>query len=1567
MQQPESDSSSREANVTIAMQPSKKPRKERSDKGTRRTRVAVSGEDVEIIGARAAKSKTRRRKPEPGVGPEPEIKPPAPPPQVNTQLIEVRAQQQQQEQQQQGPVAPQDPAEVFDDDEDDDDGVVVTAAAAAAAAASDDAVGGPDIGEGVVLGAQMHDDNEKCETPTSIPGLYPVVGDPTFNELITKKKEFYDTRYRNLDDKYETIEEYAQKMCDAPDFELAPHQLFIRNFMSAMTPYNSLLLYHGLGTGKTCSAITVAEEMRDYLTQMGLSKRIIVVASPNVQENFRLQLFDKRKLEQTADGMWNLRACTGNKYLREINPTNMQGMTKEFVISHVNSIINAAYKFVGYIQLGRMITKAITGFKTHSATASTGTTTTNTNTNTTKDQQKRQIQRIQARFNNTLLIIDEVHNLRMTSDNKNEAAKKTASLLMLVAKHAQNMRLLLLSGTPMFNSPREIVWLLNLMNINDNRSTIKESDVFYKDTDNILTLTDIDKTRSAYSYGKEILKCKSYGYISYIRGENPFTFPYRFYPAVHSPNQSFVSKSLEYPRFQYDDTEIVNKLGFIDVYASQIGSVQEQLYQLCIYRMRQVPASASVNPSPAAAVDDMLSGADVDDSEMAAADELPAKIGLRARRPLQALTMVFPCDIARAVADPSIVFVGEAGFDSVMTEMFDPKTRTVSFAYSDMVSMGDETAVAAVAADATAARIFNPEHIGKYSHKISNICGHIEESRRKDGRGGIVLVYTEYVKGGAIPLALALEEMGYGRYNNATWGKLLKNGPGIGGIGKNYIIVSGDPRLSPDTKNDIIAATDKQNSDGSAVKVIIITKAGSEGLDFKNIRQVHIMDPWYNMNLLEQVIGRAVRTCSHRELAFDQRNVSIFMHGTLLLETPRVEAIDLCLYRYAEDKAVKIGNVSRILKKYAVDCNLNSEYNNMKLKVDQVEQILSNGMRVSHDLAPKLRSDLCDYQDDCNMTCGPPSVDMQSLTDADINTDTYDLSFLMMNSERIIQRVRNLFKERFFYTTADLFRHINVVVSYPDSQIYVAINELLDNPHEIITDYYGRPGRLIQIDDYYLFQPLDIDNPNIGIRERAMPLDDNLEYVEYAQNKGDPIVDTVPDFSGEPSLVGDKPAAAAAAAAVPATTVPAITAPAAAVVTAEGSLMADIYKRITAALLFNPVPKREKKAAPAAAPAGAAAAPTGPAAASAAADEFKKFTTGNINKLLFAGFNRDILIDAVVSHYLDVLSFEQSLTMINYIRPDRPRERVLPDQPLAVEHAAEVERGSSANLNITRAEFGNRIYQYYTDARRLVRHRNGNICAIVLNHKSIDSWSGAELIKYFKAVNSARGEDSESDEGAAGAGDDAPTIKASSSKLFAFAVVTGGTTASRWSIAKQSDNDIMFGAIYEYIANIKDGVFTFSAGGGGVDAAISSYQHNIGFYEPKDDAASYVFKTLHIDPSAAKLKVMGRMCEQDSNKAMFIIPRLKSLLKLMMVDKDDAYIEAYINADTAADIAAGADHRADPGDGGFICSTNRGSMCVLTELILRYYDAAPPPIMVELSPRWFLRPCEIQLLKRTIA
>ena len=318
--------------------------------------------------------------------------------------------------------------------------------------------------------------------------LYPSLNDPLFNKKIAEKKEFNDTKY---DSTIHEINKHAEKLCNA-EFELSPHQQFVKNFLSFQTPYNSLLLYHGLGSGKTCSAIGVAEEMRDYLNQLGISQRIIVVASPNVQENFKLQLFDERKLEE-IDGLWNIKSCTGNKLLREINPLNLQGLSREKVISQIKQLINTSYLFLGYIEFANYIEKK------------------SDVTSSIKNKDEIMKNKLKQNFNNRLIIIDEVHNIRITDDNK---GKRVAQELFKLVKNVDNLRLLFLSATPLYNNYKEIIWLINIMNLNDKRSTINIKDIFDNNG-------NFKVSESGEEIGKELLARKATGYISFVRGDNP--------------------------------------------------------------------------------------------------------------------------------------------------------------------------------------------------------------------------------------------------------------------------------------------------------------------------------------------------------------------------------------------------------------------------------------------------------------------------------------------------------------------------------------------------------------------------------------------------------------------------------------------------------------------------------------------------------------------------------------------------------------------------------------------------------------------------------------------------------------------------------------------------------------------------------------------------------------------------------------------------------------------------------------------------------------------------------------
>lgn len=103
----------------------------------------------------------------------------------------------------------------------------------------------------------------------------------------------------------------------------------------------------------------------------------------------------------------------------------------------------------------------------------------------------------------------------------------------------------------------------------------------------------------------------------------------------------------------------------------------------------------------------------------------------------------------------------------------------------------------------------------------------------------------------------------------------------------NYVEVTGNS--SDKDRQEAVQAYNQ-----GSVKVMMISAAGSEGLDLKATRHVVIMEPYWNETRIRQTIGRAVRTGSHKGLPADQRNVIVHRlmlhkpkesHGKFLEET----------------------------------------------------------------------------------------------------------------------------------------------------------------------------------------------------------------------------------------------------------------------------------------------------------------------------------------------------------------------------------------------------------------------------------------------------------------------------------------------------------------------------------------------------------------------------------------------------------------------------------------------------------------------------------------------------------
>ena len=849
----------------------------------------------------------------------------------------------------------------------------------------------------ILLEKQVRDE-ESMKKTKRFGYLYPFQDDPEFNSKIISKKEFNDIMHSK---ERKSVREHAEEVCNNRIFELMPHQLMIRNYLSFNTPYNNLLLFHGLGSGKTCSAITITEMMRTYFNQIGITKRIIIVASPNVQVNFRTQLFDERKLTE-INGIWNLNACTGNKYLKEINPMNMKGLKKKDVIRLIRRIINKSYLFLGPEQFANYIAKTIEKFA---------------------DKEK-QLRYLKREFSNRMVVIDEVHNIRSTTT---VASKKISKQLMFLVENVDNIKLLLLTATPMFNSNEEIVWLLNLMNANDGRPTITMGDVF--DSQGNLKIGEDGR-----EIGKERIIQKARSYVSYMRGENPYSFPLKVMPSMFLKDNTY-----HQPLYQMNGADIVQPVQYLDLYYSTLQPYQQKVYDKLTQKIVAIHGEKGLGYQ-------ILS------------------------MPLQALTMTYPSSKFDALDDEDTDTDSATGGDDDDDDDFD-------FNFQTMVGKQGLKRVMKYNGETKRkfeyrpkilekyGRIFSPELLSKYSSKIAMIAKSVVSC------DGVVLIYSQYIDGGCVPIALALEEMGLMRYGDKRH-SLYHERPPISSEFK-YAMITGDILMSPNNAKEIAAATSIENTNGDIIKAIIISEAGSEGIDLKFVRQVHIVDPWYNLGRIEQIIGRAIRNCSHKSLPFEKRNVEVYMHATQLL-TKDTEATDVYLYRTAEYKAIKIGEITRILKSTAMDCLVNKD---VITDAEKTTITISSGQTIPYVIGDLSYSYTCDYMRTCDYEC-----DAQV---GAVSLETYNDTYVAFNNDIIINRIKELFREKYVYTKAGIIGRINYVKQYPVLQINSALSRLVNDNSEFVVDVYNNPGRVVNVGLYYLFQPAAIEGDDISMYERT--------------------------------------------------------------------------------------------------------------------------------------------------------------------------------------------------------------------------------------------------------------------------------------------------------------------------------------------------------------------------------------------------------------------------------------------------------------------------------------------------
>lgn len=151
-------------------------------------------------------------------------------------------------------------------------------------------------------------------------------------------------------------------------------------------------------------------------------------------------------------------------------------------------------------------------------------------------------------------------------------------------------------------------------------------------------------------------------------------------------------------------------------------------------------------------------------------------------------------------------------------------------------------------------------NFNKYSPKIVSIYNNI----LKNHNNQIALVYSTFLEAGLLAFVKYLELNNYTSYTDKS-DKL------------HYAIFSG--QQSSEEKETIIKiCNSEENKNGKLISILLISKSGAEGLDLKNVRSVHIMEPYWNYSLIEQIIARAVRYKSHELLPKEDQNVQTYIY-----------------------------------------------------------------------------------------------------------------------------------------------------------------------------------------------------------------------------------------------------------------------------------------------------------------------------------------------------------------------------------------------------------------------------------------------------------------------------------------------------------------------------------------------------------------------------------------------------------------------------------------------------------------------------------------------------------------
>ena len=868
-------------------------------------------------------------------------------------------------------------------------------------------------------------------------GLYPDPDDPEFPARLYTKREFYEARAITAGVAEGTIDPCSSKEAQRV-FELTPVQRIVSRFMHPLTPYMGMLLFHGVGVGKTCSAVTIAEQF----LEVSPTSQVIIVAPQAIQDNFKRTIFDPDKISwDEAAGQWTSNQCTGMSYLERLGIANDRDLLKNGGVRKIATERMQHYQIVGYQAFANYIERNLQRSVPPSL----------------EDREAAENEVLRRMFSNKLIIIDEAHNmrdiavgegdaLRGTDAAENAGGKALNPFLKRIVLNAEGLRLVLMTATPMYNSAPEIVLLLSFLYMNDRKtrnSELKPSNFF----------TAEGELMPAKAVLLEKLARR---YVSYMRGENPYTFPLRMRPleslAVRASSMwEGVASATKKP---------------VDLYGADSATLDS------LPLVFTTPVEGSIMETTMRS-----SGGLVEDE-----DEPEGSTMLDTR--MQIANMIYPDST-----------YGTRGWEGYFTATYD--TTTVN-------KLRQFTPVEGFDVDS----VFR-ERLRDHAPKIHRVVESVTRAK------GICFVYTRYVRAGLLPLAAALERAGFRRCMKdgrkvplltgvtpvdpvcAICGERKTGHDAVAHTFREacYVMLTSESDLCPKIDDLVRLSTTFDGEDdaiGGRVKVILGSQVASEGLDLKCIRELHILDSWYHLNRTDQIIGRAIRYCSHAALrAVEERqrlepmalnNCLIYLH---VMSVAGMETADMYAYRVAIRKAQKVGRVQRLLKRHAWDCNLELEaitFAGLPLRVQVDAQ--GNTRRSRNEEGEELDgysiddqnyTTYCDYQV-CEHQC---AITIAANPPLDMST------FGIMDARRIILAkqsvIRSLFADQVMIPETVVK---DVFADLPWEIASEALMELIDGRLFRLRRPDGVEGFLVKKAGYLVFQPAAVTDTDIPIALR---------------------------------------------------------------------------------------------------------------------------------------------------------------------------------------------------------------------------------------------------------------------------------------------------------------------------------------------------------------------------------------------------------------------------------------------------------------------------------------------------